>query len=1525
MANRELTALVPAQLDPDAVHLSPVGEILIDRYVTDKDGKLTPTLYIALMDPVTQVKNVYLAAGAGKYDLIEHLARAHIIGNTPPTEYDRSSIWYNTEMVYVEPSDVTKSYISVRVEKSPGVWAWEKILPYTSFENVIIGTDSSGNPQTLKSVIQNNRIIYNTPINVREASFGELYLNDRNELYYKMGPNPEDQHLVGIVNTFLRDQIVELIRVAETAPLNWNYNTIWFTDDGDVSLSRKKYISFVDQRKSTGLKFTPDAQNRLKSTAVISNEGKVVTIDNNTTGDFGHIWTNYPFNENGKFYFEIYIEDPQERAQLIFLSDGKQQPSGNDYGTQVDGSVALIDATKILFRNNETLKAFKMHKKTIFLEIEKNQAVCNINLGYITDEGSKLYVYGNDTTPGFTMNLARFAVGSYSSTVSNSYTSFNILTYLIRELPAGYIGINNSLPGESAFSNYALATNAAAVDLGNGSFLNDFVESGRMIHIMRDYSDRSNARLGEIILDVDEVKLYSKNRNHEIVPIVGKYDTRVIDHLNNSVRVTNSAVEDLVKIPTDPSRIYIKKGDFSYSNNSRLIPGNLTVIDNSPEGNGTDYKIVVPKTITTLVNHSWTTSTGPKSSTLKEFLDNLNTTVTSIVEKDTIYSGYEDLGFKSQDLITTFSLYNLFLKEVSRRMLKDSVYIESVKKLPEGTTSSNQIDNFYNVPADGVLELYRDKDRNLYSILRTANANYTKSFLFPNFTNTKPWRKIVEEVEDVVTINNLVAKKAVNVDDGITTKKEVNSPTFRLDSITGKLEAKSPNIMGDTANLINYSGSSINDTLNVIIGDTKFKKLDIKAKDRPVWVDESGNSYPWLTLQDIRNSWNYRGKTYNSGQFSDLNSLDNSVGNGYYIIQQPSVAGFNYPRVGITGLLHNYKIENDLVMQVLFGAEDSGNRIFIRNKKNNEYGPWSIIPNEKDMDLKFDKAGGVITGKVVVDREIKSKTDISSPTLYIQNIKSIADSEIGNNVFGSSFNIISARVDNDKKTLFFGDNLFEKIVFSNNGSMRLQYHNGIKSQNIIVQDDLDIVTNNISTNYYTKDATNKLLAPKANIIDVDQELKKKVNKAGDTMTGQLIMEQGGIDIKRGTFSVREEANFNLAGRRYEDTTSYNIIPISLYDSAIRYDVVKLDSINEQGVVTLSVSKEVNSNINTPTALQFIINKDNSIAVNNIINRSVKGTSRTILMKDEIVDDWIGGANKVLSAERGKLLREATVGTDRGALSSALGVNPEFNIARIKTLQAGVYKVTTATEKTQLKLDNSIIPSNNGIFIVEGSSSSTSRSYRYITYTNDSTNQFVMAIGTHIEENFEWKYIYDISAYYTKSQVDDLLKRLKAELIKKSESSKFKFTGFSSNNSIPKKLIHTHNHESLGDSDTLYFKTNIRAANITEHKNFTIYLDGFSLGSSSDDRTSNFDIRITGRVEVKEMLPGLSGVSVVSLVPGTSVRVEDVKLSSDGYVTFSVKDRETNRMLSFDTYMRFSSIEDINFEGEILLYQNTPIN
>lgn len=1506
--------VVPATFDPDATQIYAVGEITVDTAMLDEDGKIAPVLYISLEDPNTRKKKSYMVGGAGKYELIQHLSRAHMIGPTAPQDFDRSTTWYNTEMVFVEQSDVTKSYITIRTEKSPGVWEWRKILPYTSLDTVILGKDDDNNVITLGSIIKNNRVINKLPINVKESARGEIYLNDNDELYFNRGEGAENQHLLGTVSNYLRERIKEMIAVKETQPLNFDYNTVWFTDEGDISLARSKYINFVDPNKSTGLKFTKDNDQKMKSAATLENEAKSVIIDNNSTTNFGHIWLNFPFNENGKYYLELYIEDKENNAQFMFLGDGRQQPLLNDYGTHVDRSSLLITTSENKIGNLTTQKEFIVHKKTVFIEVTKSGNSCAISMGYVTDSGEKVYKYGNATSGEFTMNLARIAVGSSINHTANSYTRFSVRPFLIKKIPEGFTGINNTLPGEQPFSTYVLATNAAGVHTSPTTTLADQVdtESGRLIPVFRDYNDRNNARINEILVDRTTAILYTKRGDGQVVPIAGALDTSITDHIMNSLKVTANDVATFTKIETDPTRIYISTKD-SIPAPGNVIEGNMAVIDNSPGQSGDKYKLVLPKSKTTLINHDWKdlVNDTPKNGSVKLYLDELDQAIRNAITKDNVYSGYEELNLKKSDLINTYNTLSSYIQELTKRMNKNSLYMETINELPAGGVSSNPIENFFNVPENGMLYGFADENDNFYAQLVTAKDTYYKTFMRPSYSAGGGWKKKVLEVDGTATVTNLTSTNTISTNLMNTVEGKVSNLTISTNR--GNIKINTNNVLGGSLNFLKHKGESLTDNFEVELFENKLDKLSIFSKTRPKWIDSNNNEHQWLLTDDIRNSWNYKGKTYINGNHIDLNTLEADTTNGYYTIPSEATSGNNFPKERIKGILNNYRINGEASLQVIFASDTDGHRIYMRTKDGARYTPWTTVISDKDIKGYLPLSGGVITGDLTVQKN-STLNNLNVDGILKGNILSTAGDR----------NIARYSIIDSTPSILYGDTRLTRVVISNDGSERPQYYNGTKYQNFVVEDDIAILRNRLRDDYYTKPEINGFLENKVDSNTYTNDMRGKVSKAGDTMIGTLTMTSGDIVLSRGNLDISRESKLQIAGQNFADNLLYSNHDVSKYQNTLTYDAVSLGSSNAMGVFTVSSGKLVSVDSNTPSSIQFSIDKNGSFSVNPIINKTTRGQVRKVLMKDEIVNGYNGGVDKVLSAEKGKELDLSNIGANRGKLSTIVNTSTgTFVESNLIDLKAGYYYITTKNEQQHIGLDISKIISNEGVLVVEGNRGELGRTYKYITKTDES---FIYAIRNETNGSGSWKYIYDSEKYFVKEEVNTLLSNLRSVILKKFISTRFNTTGNNKNTSIPRKLVHTHNYDTISgnQSDFLYFKTNITTTRSSENKNFIIELIGYSLDNSADIPLSRpFHIYISGRCEHNGTSAIVRYVNIVRLIPGSRMTASDVTVTPDGFVTFNVSNYFGDTNLSFDTYMRFSNIEDTNFDGEITAVRLSP--
>jgi hypothetical protein len=118
---------------------------------------------------------------------------------------------------------------------------------------------------------------------------------------------------------------------------------------------------------------------------------------------------------------------------------------------------------------------------------------------------------------------------------------------------------------------------------------------------------------------------------------------------------------------------------------------------------------------------------------------------------------------------------------------------------------------------------------------------------------------------------------------------------------------------------------------------------------------------------------------------------------------------------------------------------------------------------------------------------------------------------------------------------------------------------------------------------------------------------------------------------------------------------------------------------------------------------------------------------------------------------------------------------------------------------------------------------------------------------------------------------------------------------------------------------MWFETNITASSTADQKRFVINLRGYATGYGSTTNViggSSIDIDIIGLINYSGSEPVIIHADVINKTEGSSVTVGNVTLSTANKLQFSVKDNVTNQGLSFDTYMRFSSIADTTFNGAI---------
>ena len=1552
---RNVVSFRPAEVDATAVHVQVVGTLLANRVTAD--------VYMIVEDATG--KHLRLIGASGKYDLIEHISKAQLIDNMEPASYDAASIWYATDLVYVEPADVESAYITVRVEdpSNPGTYRWQKILPYTQMQNVVIGKSASGDPITLDSIISGDRTIVRPTVDINEAINGEIYVTDSNEIWIKgSGPVEENIMLADITND-LRDRLLKAIVVSKTPPTNFDRDTVHIQlgDDMDYALAQTAYINVVDQGKTTGLKFIKDNEGLIDTGATITNDSKTLAIDNNTTNNWGHTWLNWGVSANTKVYFELdFAQDVENLSQLIFLGEGYTQPVGMTYGSEIDSSSLIVTKDGYKFKNVDTVNTdLSFDKKTVFFMIDKAATNAKIIIGYVLSDGTLKSVYGDHTngTPGFQMPLSRVAIGSGFSTTANLKSVVNIKYLKVRNIPGDYIAINNTLPTEKSFANIAPATNAQSVFTATSHKLSEVFDSGKLIITPRPYTDVNNLTIGELSLDIVSKKLYSRAQDNKIFPIAGEYDDIFLAHLKDSVQVTNKAVTAITAIETDMSRIYVKKGTIDTKNTALTIQGNLTVRDNSPEGDGKTYKIVLPTTITPLVQHDWVTigSGTNRSDNLKVFLDELSDIVSNMVNKDSIYSGYNDLkGLTDTIIKSNYATQELFFKEIAeKRMRDDSLYIQTITEAGAATSGTSlQINKIFNTPEAGEIHLYKDANKQMYVVLKSVLGKTYTNYVNPVTYKLSQWRENIESVSGTTTTPGALVVTTTSTFTGQSTFS--SNATFASD-VTFSKNTSGINVVNtaiaSTGNmsLLSYDGTQAASSVKVKLGDSSYKNnfMDLYSINRPVWKDNAGNIYPWMIPADFAKGWNFKNLLNLSAGVVDINGLNTSVAVGYYLFTQspaqPMNTAVGYPIAGSnTGVLSVYKDTNtaagtsNVVTQTFVVTDATGaSHYYIRTYNGTNWTQWFTFANNNDLDLKYDKTGGTVSGNTYVTGTFKVDGVLTSKEVQLNKITS---NPTGG--YGVATNLLNTYKAGSDLTLEMGSvaiNKYNVVSLSNP-----TWNDGTVSRKFAMTDVTDAIATNLSSNYYNKTEADTLYNKKVDTTTHNDDLAKKLNLAGGTMTGELKINTpagtNGLSINSGALTLSTTSNFNLASKTFGTSLLFDAEPASSYSNTIRYDFINTGS-KDDTMLSFSVPSSVGTSAISSSGIQFYIDKNGTTMIRSIINRSSFSTWKTVVFTDIIKDDWDGGSANVLSAERGKLLWDRNISRNRKSITTFMNT-ATYVFNNMLALEPGQYIINSQQELVAIGIDpikasvDALRTGGNkyGVLTVlteRAANNDTIRHFRYTPISTDNPeNNFVAYKTVNKQVDSAWVYLYDTAKYYSRAEIDAMLSNTTSSVLNKFVSPLFSFTGNPVNNSIPMKLVHTHNQESLGDDKKLWFETNIGCTASNEAKRFLINLRGFStpgIASVADDANTNIkggsiDIDIVGYINYSNSRPTLVQYDYFIKTPGSSVVIRNVSLSSVGKVQFCLQDVVTNQGLSFDTFMRFSSIADTTFNGAILRHK-----
>ena len=1532
-----LTSIRPDNLDSDMLEFRKVGELLIN--IVNQD------VYMVITEPQTGKKEVRLIGGSAKYDVLNHIERNNIVSKIEPTNYDSGTTWYRSDMLWTEFSGGAEdAFITIRTDNQGGNGKWTNILPITKVNNVFLGKDSAGNLITLDTLIKRERLKVVPTLDVQDAELGEIYIKDDNTIWLRKNKDASTDRLLASANTFMRDRLVKSIAISSKAPVNFNKNTLWLhtTEDSDISLATTQYLSStIDKTTVFGLKFVLDAQNKTQLGATIGNEGKTLSIDNNVALDYGYTWLNYPITRGEDVYMEFEISDPEDKLSLLFLKNGLTQELANSYGTT--DKVLQITSRFSKIENVETPKVFDFNNRTMFVCIKSPSiGISRLYLGFVKDDGTLQVVYGNNTLTEDGLNVdgfVRLGFAADNSETANMKTTVKINTFRVNNIPGNTIGLNNTLPGEKPFEVHAIASNANSIFLSKENKLSNYVFDGRLVIGLRDYKDAKSSGRGELMLDYENKVLYAKMMDGTIENLKSKFEDVYYNHIMHGLTLTKKKNTELKVVPSDLTITYGSTAEFDTYSTTENVIANFAMVDTISGEAVLRYKYLVPKTNTELVFHKWKdlVTEAENTSTLKVYLDILHDAIVVIRRSKNVYSSYIEL-MKTSELNTRYFNINLFLRELieSSRMNPNSLLIQTV-----GTDiENNLIDKMFNVPSDGVLNLYKESNKKATLQFYTNDGNMYINSINPDYSINE-WSKIIYTFNNVTNINGTInAGTKVNTTDIVATGNITSGADLTFNNATSSFIKynNTRNVNGNTTDIIGIKGSNNTNNLTITIGDDKTDKLEIKSKTRPTI-----NGDTVVTTPDLIYNYVWKGKLNVDTIFKDLNQYNSFNHVGYYTADKVIPSGsYNYPVLeftGITGAILEVKLlhpdSNQYIMQELTpyvvldgeGYHTTYTRSYDVTLK--KWSKWVKRVTRDEHNAKYDKSGGKINGNVEIANNLlvngiptfkdgTIKINESNFNIFSRTENNNAESVISQIKYYSDTKVLSLGSENHSLIEFINTKRLEWVttepLYGETGSSLYRY----KLATIV---DVKNVDDRLTRDYWDKLKVERELKLKANKIDVENELKKKYDKAGGLLEGTMIINSNNqINmIDNSVINLNENSNIKLPSRIFEDISE---IQSYSFKNRNRFDLVKINNVYN-GLLTLSAGQS-NYRSNDISSIQ-ILQKNDDTQIRFIQGGTQATSFRSILFRDALVtssgfftgpNSVTGGENRIPSAEVTKNLYNSLISEYRGNISTYLTSNT-FNLSSILQLQPGNYYVNSQQGLTVLGLNPSFV-TTPGVLIVASDYDNTENSiktlrYLPVTTKTDDTNtiaEFIIANNL----NANWMYLRDFRDYYNKRQVDNKITEVKESVSNVFKSSNFKFTGNSINTAKPRILVHSHNHTTKGN-EKLFFKTNLTLSDPlvnTPSLRFKISLDGESYSNGDIDIVFIGELTQGNDNEQKE-------IKVYNKTVGSSFRA--FGFVKDSHVWFCLSTSSNNNdNLSFDTYVRLSNIDVASkFAPTILLY------
>lgn len=1533
MANK-MVAVRPADLNPDVIAYFPVGSLLVN--------KLEGDLYIVIEENSKKVAR--LVGGAAKYEIARHMSLSHVISNIEPSKFDYHTMWYNTTMMYVEPTKAQEAYITVRAELSPGVFGWKTILPISRAEQVIISKNSDGTPYTLRNYIDElEKQLVSPPTEITEAESGEIYIKKgENTLWWKTGPRPEDQKILGDANSYLIERMKKSIHLGTNHPIDWDPNSLWLSNSDDANIVDAMTTTFRTSKVDFVGGFKWNTSNTKVSSAV-TNLQKKLTIDLNTTMEDGYVLGNFDFSgTDKKYYAEFYIEDPQDKLQLVFFKTNPPEDM-NRYGTHLDWSSMLIDSKRKLVADNETRQDFNWHQKTIFLQVDKTDN--RIGLGYVLDDGTLSYVYNINNN---VYNMRYMGIASATSNKANEKASIEVRPYKIKEIPANYTAINNILPGEDAFNTIVPATNANAVFISRNTTLNALhAGSGRLITTPRDYSNKEESLGGELMIDFIGEKLYGKKPDGSIFIVGGGNDDTFKKHLSNSWRVVeDNGYSKFSYKEEDPSRLYLHKTPvntfFDNTRNRRpWMAGVLAGIDNSETGEPGIYKMIYPYTDTTLVSHAWNDfeNNAEVLGSTKQYLDTIDKMIRDNLKTKVIYKGHREL-FNVGDIVNRFHTASLLHNELKMniaRYSKDSIYIQPMRRLGASISRTEDYNDLmklyeiFNVPEEGNLIIYKDDRYKVYYELITESGNKYTGLIQANSNGTPlyVWKKHISELEgNIYTSANINTQGNISAVQGLFTGKITNNGVIETSGNLSLYKKSGP----DTVKYI----TTTNDTIT--IGDKDHtRSYTLESTDKPVWVSKLANgqtqTQKFAMESDITRAWNFI-SLLDENPTLNLDTLFGDTSVGYYLNSNNFEVSSNlgYPITANVKYAYLHVAKNDVgyTQYLVLLARDGFVTTYIRNRDSNSWSSWSKGIDKTLFDGKYDKTGGVISGNVDIlsNLDVKGNTNING-TFKLKEASGITISGSDNNIVS----ITNTQEDTRQvKSLILGDKAHTRIRF--NSSLVPQWITSTRDgstvyKNIALAEDVE----KLDEETYSKTEVDELIKA-IDFEPIKREIKGKLSKTGDIGTGDYTFREGSVTID----------NLNLlAGKVSMPHIKIPISELSItqgfasdkFNNMIKRYVLLGEKFN-LNLLTFSHSETAGSNMSyvnfgLPTSentsnILFGADHSNSRYFIGTVQGGNRNTyiQNRLLTENELVKDTNNDSTtKPLAANVAKILDSLMETKVRGLLSNFINTTV-YNKAELLKLPTGTFILNSDADLVRINIDKNKVPANTGLLVVAKDTGNDNKmiNLMYLPHTHGAQNTNGFAMANHkIDEpgEFNWIYVKDESYFYNKESVNEKLQALRNSTLSFFVSNKYSYTGNGKNIALPYRLIHTHNHNgSVSDMNSIIkFKTNINLSDTglkTTNSLINIKISGYNEGD-------NAPVEIIASVYITGNSTNFTidnNKSTVLYLNPTSL-VFDTEVIGN-FLYFTLKSDRGHANLSFDTFIRISRTQNFIFEPAVLAYR-----